>query len=84
MCFTKRPSPIVLYGGYDAKACPKLNKPKEEGCFTWRYAHQRANNQIEEDIRDSEEGSKEIRADSPSIDSRHQERQITQQNYNKL
>jgi hypothetical protein len=57
--------------GYGAKACLKLNKPKEEGCFTWRYAHQQADNQIEEDIRDSEEGSKEIRADSPSIDSRH-------------
>jgi hypothetical protein len=42
------------------------------------HAHQRVDNQIEEDIRDSEEGSKEIRVDSPSLDSRHQERQITQ------
>jgi hypothetical protein len=35
------------------------------------HAHQRADNQIEEDIRVSEEGSKEIWANSPSIDSRH-------------
>jgi hypothetical protein len=50
--------------GYGAKACLKLNKPKEKRCFTCRgrghrlaVCHQRANNQIEEDIRDSEEGS---------------------------